>query len=360
MRVEAILNREANCRAIEYVLAQGVAAWVKDGVIPPNPELGMAARVCLPLRLRGELLGFVMVIDANGSVSEGDRMALAQAGESLIPHLAAELMDDDATLEPLVADLLGPERELRRAALARAPQGLADDFSVVSAISLSIRGSQNADDAALAGMALRRAMALPPPPGAIRRMGSLRHASAVLLLGSHGPLTLRVMDKHARAMLARAREVSLDRLDVVAGVGPSVEGLAQAFETAEAAEAAARAARLGLRGPVSSWDDLGVYAPLLRIPAHELRRDILPAELRHLLDVDRVDHLASTLRAYLDAGCSAQAAADALAIHRTTLYYRLRRVQELTGLDLSDGRVRVSLHVGLILLDIMQASRSNP
>jgi DNA-binding PucR family transcriptional regulator len=135
---------------------------------------------------------------------------------------------------------------------------------------------------------------------------------------------------------------------------------ARAFQTAEAAGAAARAARLGFVGPISSWDDLGVYGPLMRIPAHQLRRDILPAELRLLLDVDRDDNLASTLRAYLDAGCSAQAAAEALAIHRTTLYYRLRRVEELTGLDLSDGRVRVSLHVGLILLDIMQASRPNP
>ena len=358
--MEAILNREANSRAIEYVLAQGVAAWTKDGVIPPNPELGMAARVCLPLRLRGELLAFVMVIDANGSVSAGDRLALAQAGESLIPHLAAELMDDDATLEPLVADLLDPDPERRRAALAGAPRGLGEDFSVVSAVSLSVRRSEEADDAALAGMALRRAMALPPPPGVIRRMGSAHQTSAVLLLGSHGPLTARTMSEHARAMLARARELSLGRLDVVAGLGPSVEGLARAFQTAEAAEAAARAARLGFVGPISSWDDLGVYGPLMRIPAHQLRRDILPAELRLLLDVDRDDNLASTLRAYLDAGCSAQAAAEALAIHRTTLYYRLRRVEELTGLDLSDGRVRVSLHVGLILLDIMQASRPNP
>ena len=38
-----------------------------------------------------------------------------------------------------------------------------------------------------------------------------------------------------------------------------------------------------------------------------------------------------------------------LTIHRHTLYYRLRRIQELTTLDLSIGQDRLELHVGLSL-----------
>jgi DNA-binding PucR family transcriptional regulator len=34
-------------------------------------------------------------------------------------------------------------------------------------------------------------------------------------------------------------------------------------------------------------------------------------------------------------------------VHRQTLYYRLGRVRELTGLDLADGGDRLLLHIAL-------------
>jgi DNA-binding PucR family transcriptional regulator len=36
-----------------------------------------------------------------------------------------------------------------------------------------------------------------------------------------------------------------------------------------------------------------------------------------------------------------------LGIHRQTLYYRLSRVEQLTGLDLDDGEDRLLLHMAL-------------
>jgi DNA-binding PucR family transcriptional regulator len=38
-----------------------------------------------------------------------------------------------------------------------------------------------------------------------------------------------------------------------------------------------------------------------------------------------------------------------LSIHRTTLYYRLGRITELTGMDLRDGGERLAVHLGLKL-----------
>ena len=42
--------------------------------------------------------------------------------------------------------------------------------------------------------------------------------------------------------------------------------------------------------------------------------------------------------------------AEALGIHRTTLAYRLRRLQEITGLDLSDAREMFHIAVSLKLM----------
>ena len=40
-------------------------------------------------------------------------------------------------------------------------------------------------------------------------------------------------------------------------------------------------------------------------------------------------------------------AAEALRVHRQTLYYRLSRIGALTGLDLADGQDRLLLHASL-------------
>ena len=50
---------------------------------------------------------------------------------------------------------------------------------------------------------------------------------------------------------------------------------------------------------------------------------------------------------FLDCAGQAGRTAAALGIHRQTLYYRLSRVEQLTGLDLDDGEDRLLLHMAL-------------
>jgi DNA-binding PucR family transcriptional regulator len=38
-----------------------------------------------------------------------------------------------------------------------------------------------------------------------------------------------------------------------------------------------------------------------------------------------------------------------LRIHKTSLYYRLRRIEKLTGMSLRDGEDRLALHLGVTL-----------
>jgi DNA-binding PucR family transcriptional regulator len=57
---------------------------------------------------------------------------------------------------------------------------------------------------------------------------------------------------------------------------------------------------------------------------------------------------------YLDcAGNVARAAAE-LGVHRQTLYYRLQRIGEVTGMDLADGQDRLRLHLALTLAPHVQ------
>jgi len=61
--------------------------------------------------------------------------------------------------------------------------------------------------------------------------------------------------------------------------------------------------------------------------------------------------LVETLRAYLHHSGNTRAVCEELFIHRNTLSYRLRRIEELLGTDLSDGRLRATLLLALAITE---------
>ncbi|MET0780464.1 MAG: helix-turn-helix domain-containing protein [Microbacterium sp.] len=67
--------------------------------------------------------------------------------------------------------------------------------------------------------------------------------------------------------------------------------------------------------------------------------------LRH--DSDHHSELVHTLTVYLDSGGNYDRTADALMIHRSTLRYRLGRIREVTGRDLTDPDSRLNLHIAV-------------
>ncbi|MEV0504191.1 helix-turn-helix domain-containing protein, partial [Streptomyces spectabilis] len=117
---------------------------------------------------------------------------------------------------------------------------------------------------------------------------------------------------------------------------------------------AARAARRlpSLKG-VGDWDLLGEFAVLLQLPEHALNDSLVPKPLRTLNDAHGGERLRDTLRCFLEHAGSIPRTADALRLHRTSLYYRLRQIQEITGLDLDDGAHRLTLHLGLRIEELL-------
>ncbi len=90
------------------------------------------------------------------------------------------------------------------------------------------------------------------------------------------------------------------------------------------------------------------------IQALSRSEDLLPfrALVEPLVEHDRSrsSDLVKTLRTYFAAGANASEAADRLFLHRNSLTYRLERVSKLTGLDLRDPGVALSLQLGLLSL----------
>lgn len=157
----------------------------------------------------------------------------------------------------------------------------------------------------------------------------------------------------ARALVHRAWELDSGggrarrSRPLLAGLGSPRPDLGQARGSWQEARLATRIGEsLPSLGPVLEWGRLGVYRLLARIPEGELRDSTLDPAVRRLFD--RADpELIRTVEVYLDEAGNAQRSAGELAVHRQTLYYRLRRVEEISGLSLSSGDDRLVLHVGL-------------
>jgi purine catabolism regulator len=94
---------------------------------------------------------------------------------------------------------------------------------------------------------------------------------------------------------------------------------------------------------------------LLSAPTVEMKefhQETLGALAAH--DREKGSRLVSTLDAFLRSGNATEAAAR-LSLHRNSLLYRLRRIREITGLDLDDPETRFALHLALRVGDALRA-----
>ena len=85
-------------------------------------------------------------------------------------------------------------------------------------------------------------------------------------------------------------------------------------------------------------EDLALPYLITALRSNPICMELLHPALSELEAYDAANdsEMKKTLAAYLDAGCSQNAAAQALNVHLNTLKYRLKRIHEICGTDLSD------------------------
>lgn len=357
VRVQAVLRRDAGSAAIGHVLAQGVRGWTAMGRIPPAPGIGLRSRLCVPIRWQGTLLGFVMVIDADGSVTAAEERLVCGLAEAVAPALQAEREAGaaaDGARARLVTGLVGTDpRERARAVADLARTGAPTAWARATVLDTAVTAP--GVDAERREAALRHAVAV--DTGARHVLAVVRDGRAVVVRLTHSPLGAAEATAAAEKLLAEIDTFGGGSFRGRAGVGEAVAGAERAWTSARQAELARRAVGALGPGPVAHWRELGAWQVLLRVPPGELDETAVPPELRALEAADRRGVLVPTLEAYLRHAGLAVPAAAALHVHRTSLYYRLDRIRALTGLDIDDGATRLRLQLGLAarrLLDFRQ------
>lgn len=330
VRSESILSRGPAPAVREALLAQGIAQARGLVHTAPDPALGMAGRVCVPVRDGATVLGYVWLLDPEEDMTDAELERVRRAARELGALLASSrrrAIPDEAAL---VDGLRSPDPAVREqaAAEALARHVLADEPVVLC---LLAAGGPGADPLVVARQAVRRlsaghALAASVPEGAA-------------LLASLGDPVLRTLPQDDVGTWLRA--VADDDVAVGQSTATPLTALDEASHEAGVALHVARTH--GGANAVAAWATLGADRLVAQLPARAVRD--VPERLAHLLRDEPA--LVATLAAFLDAAGDVKSTAAALSLHRSGLYYRLQRIEELTGLDLSRGDDRLLAHLAI-------------
>jgi sugar diacid utilization regulator len=366
------------------LLAEKAAADVRDHLVHPRlgqvlrasrlsqralrlPNVGsMPAIIVAPVLVGDEVPSYLITIDPAENIFGEDMSLLVTEhaaticgvilGRERVVAAAARRVRDDL-VEGL---LLGRGRESADAGRWAAHLGYdpARDHNVV-AIAFDLQGPALADAAAQRQRiweSIEHFVTTRAPEAII----SARESEVVVVTTAPddaGPPGSAAMDARrlAAACLARLGE-SFPAAKIVIGIGGTCRDpheVARSYAQAQRTTQTLR--RLGRAGTVSAFGDLGILRLLLQVPdLAELRSfaiDVLGKLSMH--EQEHKSEYLATLACYFRENNSPQRASRILHVHPNTVAYRVKRIEEITGLRLDVYTDRLIAQVALEILDAL-------
>ena len=351
VRQSSILRRSSTRPVRDWFEQFGIGHTTTPLRTPADPAQGLRTRLCFPARWHGVTYGYLWVLDDDTPLDDPAVtrvQALAEHAAGYLAQLTRQIRDDAFT----VADLLSTDLDkVAQAALRVTDRGLVGRHQPVAAVWVAAVGAEVPAALSPNLWSLPRTVLVDRGPD-----------SSTLVV----PLRQLEDDSPALQVAAQALRLYADELPrcwsgrLVAGVGETRAGVAELRGSWLEARLASRvAASVATVGAVARWADLGLYRLLAGVPASELCPLVLDPPVRALLDSPDAE-LRHTVAVYLDLAANVHDTAAALHIHRQTLYYRLGKVEALTGLRFASGHDRLRLHLALMLLPLLDDDPGTP
>ncbi|WP_327320499.1 PucR family transcriptional regulator [Streptomyces sp. NBC_01235] len=348
-RIRTLLTRSVPADIRAWQDRHGIPAATKPVELPPNADLGMRARLCVPLMHHGVKTGILWILQSDDTWS-----APAVLGQ------VAQLSEQINTLAALQYDKADPQLEERRNREAIFRHGCQadpaafedlrtwpalyalDTVHVLVFLPTAAHDTARRSDIETAQLRVALHQTLAAHSHVLASSVQDTHTT-VLIRSSHGADAPAQLHRDLSAATTTAHTGT--QHPVFAGVSSPLKNLDRLPDAYRQAVIAAQAATVDPEiGPLPDWDDIGPY----RFIARNLSRDpIHQSELyRQLAAADPTGELLHTLEVYYDSA-SVNQVAQRLHLHRTSLYYRLGRIKDAIGTDPLDGPTRLELHLAI-------------
>jgi len=356
-RLSVILHRGVQPEFLRMCQELGITTARGPIWTPEQPEWNMNQRLCIPVRHGRSLMAYLWVLTPKGSLSK-QQIEVAVATASFVANALDAKRKQRRTAEQsnqmALARLLGSESD-QSTLLANlaTDENLPADSRVVVMVFDRPDGVELGRDGDVIDVVLGIKDHLPGTELPVRWMVHLADRPAVLAV-------LSADSRLDESAIAQAVQTSLSahfQHPVVVGSGGEAVPLREVRKAYERAVTTAWVARTSARDrAATSWSQIGSWRLIARLAqtvtdTPGLAEDFHPG-LARLLAEGRSD-LIDTLEAYLASGSDVRATADALHLHRSTLYYRIERISEITGANLRDGETRFELMLGLRLAALL-------
>ena len=347
--------------AVRDALASGdeMLRWVAGQAVPaadpPVNEFGLPrgrSRLVAPIPGRDGVHGFISMIGEEHELGQRERAAVARGASACAIDLDREravLRARDDVEGELLSALVEGSFGSDAGALERGRRlGFAlDEPSLV----LVVRGQKAPAALELLTVAARRCLARSAPGSLLTsRDGAV---CALVPAGADHDGDGRLV---AEALAADCSAAT--RVEVVVGVGRPHAGPQGVRQSHREAEQALRiSARLQGRRPVAPFAELGLHRLLVAMTQHPELDDFVRQCAGPLIAYDERTGagLMDTLDAFFHCHGSPTDTAQRLHVHRNTVLYRLRRIEEIGGLRLDDPATRLNLHLCLRIREVLPA-----
>ncbi|MFD5949118.1 PucR family transcriptional regulator [Streptomyces collinus] len=311
-----------------------------QGVARRGGPVRIKDRLISLIRPRGEVLGVLALVDPRDDADEYAVFALEHAATSLALELShlRHLAEVELRLHrELVDDLLGGTDEA--SAYARS-EAFGHDLHRIQYV-VVVQWTSRASDDAFARTVGRAASAVGMPSLVTRR------SDHVVLVAEGRP------DDHALYETLARETGTPDGTIGVSARCDTPDGIPGRYQEALRALEVRRRSRS--RYGTTFFDDLGLYRILGPGNDYQELEGFVREWLGELVDYDGLHHaaLVETLSRYFDCGGNYAETAESLAIHRSTLRYRLQRIREISGHDLTNVEDRLNLQVATRVWKIM-------
>lgn len=157
----------------------------------------------------------------------------------------------------------------------------------------------------------------------------------------------QVMEKK-RKEIQKNLQLNIKKATVSMGVGNAFGGIRAIKESVSEARKAYKVLRACQgTGELRYYDEIGIYRVFFDLKSEEVLHNLLQESLGVLLEYDRENDsdMVHTLEVFLEEDCNIAMTTERLFVHRNTVKYRIKRIEEIMGLDLKDVTVQFNLRL---------------